>query len=379
MNPQTQDDWEILLRFLPAGWEEKALELGALSRRRKIDSARTLLRVLMIHLASGMSLRTTTAYAHEAKLCSINDAALLHRLKVSEEWLHWMCVEILKGMKRHSAVKELGSRFQVRVVDGTSISEPGSTGSDWRIHYCLRLDNLRCDAFQITSPKIGEDFQRFDVSPGDLVIGDRGYCKRRGIIYVIKGGGHVLVRFHSSNLPLFNKSGKPFLPLNHLRLLKAVDCGDWDVYFRSPGGKDLQKGRLCAIKKTEEAAELAKKKLRTKASRQQRTLLPETLEHAEYVCVYTTVNRHSLKTRDVLELYRERWQIELTFKRLKTIIGVGHLPKHNEESCVAWLYGKMLVAMLVERLYLEAESFSPWGYPIECPRQRRELLQQSRP
>jgi len=378
MNPQTQDDWEILLRLLPAGWEEKALELGALSRRRKIDSASTLLRVLMIHLASGMSLRTTTAYAHEAKLCSINDAALLHRLKVSEEWLHWMCVEILKGMKGRSGMEELGSRFQVRVVDGTSISEPGNTGSDWRIHYCLRLDNLRCDTFQITSPKIGEDFQRYQVSPGDLIIGDRGYCKRRGITHVLKSGGHVLVRFHSSNLPLFNKNGKPFLPLDHLRLLKAVDCGDWDVYFQTPGVKDFQKGRLCAIKKTEEAAELAKKKLRTKASRQQRALLPETMEHAEYVCVYTTVNRHSLKTRDVLELYRERWQIELTFKRLKSIIGVGHLPKHNEESCVAWLYGKMLVAMLVERLYLEAESFSPWGYPIECPHQRREQLQQPR-
>lgn len=367
MNPQNLDDWEILLRLLPAGWEEKALELGALTRRRKIDSARTLLRVLMIHLASGMSLRTTTAYAHEAKLCTINDAALLHRLKVSEQWLHWMCVEILKGINRHSGIEKLGSRFQVRVVDGASISEPGSTGSDWRIHYCLRLDNLRCDTFRITSPRDGEDFQRFDVSPGDLVIGDRRYCKRRGITHVLEGGGHVLVRFHSSNFPLFDRNAKPFLPLDHLRRLKAWDCGDWDVCFRSPCGKELQKGRLCAIKKTEEAAELARKKLRARASKQQRALLPETLEHAEYVCVFTTVNRHSLKTRDVFELYREGWQIEPPLKRLKSIIGVGHIPKYNEESRIAWLYGKMLVAMLVERLYVEAESFSPWGYPIECP------------
>ncbi|MDR3568393.1 MAG: transposase [Syntrophobacteraceae bacterium] len=377
MNPQAQDDWEIVLRFLPAGWEEKALELGALSRRRKIDSAKTLLRVLMIHLASGMSLRTTSAYAHEANLCSINDAALLHRLKVSEHWLHWMCVEILKGMNSHPGVEEPRSRFQVRVVDGAPISEPGSTGSDWRLHYCLRLDNLRCDCFRITNPNAGEDFQRFDISPGDLVIGERRYCKRRGITHVINGGGHVLVRFHSSNFPLFHKSGKPFLPLDHLRRLKVVDCGDWDVYFRAPGGKELQKGRLCAIKKTQEAAELARKRLRAKASKRQRRLLPETLEHAEYVCVFTTVNRHSMKTRDILELYREGWQIQPTFKRLKNIIGIGHIPKHNEESCIAWFYGKMVVAMLVEKLYLEAKSFSPWGYPIECPHRDSAQLQQS--
>ena len=364
MNPQIQDDWDIILRLLPAGWEEKALELGALSRRRKIDSAKTLLRVLMIHLATGISLRSTTEYAHEAGLCSINDAALLHRLKVSEKWLHWMCVQILKGMHNNCRLEESGGWFQVRVVDSASVSEPGSTGSDWRIHYCLRLDNLRCDTFRITSPKEGEDFQRFDVSRGDLFIGDRRYCKRQGITHVLKGGGHVLVRFQSSNLPLFNKNGKQFLPLDHLRLLKAVDCGDWDVYSRTPDGNDLQKGRLCATKKTEVAAEPAREKLSARASKQQRTLLRETVEYDEYVCVYTTVNRHSLKTRDVLELYRQGWQIAQTFKRLKNIVGVGHLPKRNEESCVAWLYGKMLVAVLIEKLRLEAESFSPWGYPI---------------
>ncbi len=370
MNPQTQDEWEILLRFLPAGWEDKALELGALSRRRKIDSAQTLLRVLLIHLASGKSLRTTAAYAHEAKLCSINDASLLHRLKVSEEWLHWMCVQILHDMKKPSYPESLGDRFRVRVVDGTSISEPGSTGSDWRIHYCLQLANLRCDTFKITTLKIGEDFQRYDVSQGDLLIADRGYCRRNGITYVVNNGGSVLVRFHSSNLPLFNKEGESFSPLERLRLLKAGECGDWIVYFRSPGNGELKRGRLCALKKSEKAAELAKKKLRTKASRQQRSLMPETLEYAEYVIVFTTVTRHQLKAQDILTLYRGRWQIELVFKRLKSIIAVGHLPKHNEESCIAWLYGKMLVALLVERLYLEAESFSPWGYPISCPQQR---------
>ena len=371
MNPQNQDDWEIVLRFLPPGWEAKALELGALSRRRKIDSPQTLLRVLMIHLANGMSLRTTTAYAHQVNLCSINDAALLHRLKASEQWFHWMCVEILKGMHGRSGPEELPGRFQVRVVDGAPVSEPGITGSDRRIHYSLRLDNLRFDTLKITNPKAGEDFQRFDFSPGDLAIGDRRYCKRRGITHVLNGGGHVLVRLHSSNFPLFDRSGKPFPTLDHLRFLKAADCGDWDVYFRSPGATDLQKGRLCAIKKTQEAAELARKELRAKAAKQQRRLLPATLEHAGYVCVFTTVNRHSLKTPEVLEIYREGWQIQPTFKRLRNILGVGHLPKHKEENSVAWLYGKMVVAMLAEKFRQEAESVSPWGYPIQCPRRRR--------
>lgn len=100
------------------------------------------------------------------------------------------------------------------------------------------------------------------------------------------------------------------------------------------------------------------------ASKKRRKLRPETLEYAEYVIIFTTVNRHAFKKKDVLTLYRGRWQVELVFKRLKGIVGVGHLPKKDPESCIAWLYGKMLVALLVERLYREADFFSPWGYPI---------------
>ncbi len=367
MNPQYQDHWEVLLRFLPAGWEEKALELGALSRRRKIDSARTLLRVLLIHLANGMSLRTTAAYAHEAKLCSINDAALLHRLKVSEDWLHWMCAQMFGAMNGGASAGAVSSRLQLRAVEGALISEPGATGSDWRLHYCLRLRGLRCDAFRITGPKTAESFQHFEISPDDLLLGDRRFCGGGGIAHVLRGGGHVVAELSDSRLPLFSRDGKPFRTLAELRGLKALGCGDWDVYFQPPGGKEFQKGRLCAIRKTEQAAELSRKRLRAGAAGHRHPILPEALERADFVCVYTTASRRLLRTREVLELYCERWRAERSLKRLGRTIAVGHLPKQNEESFVAWLYGKMLVAMLMERMRREAEAFSPWGCPIRGP------------
>lgn len=371
-----QEDWEILMRFLPAGWEAKATELGALVRRRRIDSPQTLLRLLLIHLAEGKSLRTTVAYAQEAGLCDIEDVALIHRLKVSDEWFRWMSLQLLEELKVPAFPCSITEPFRVRIVDGSSISEPGSTGSDWRLHYSFNLDTLRCDTFKITNTKIGEDFQRYPVEPGDLLLGDRGYCKRRGISYVLENGGQVLVRFHSSNLPLFTYRGKAFSTLEHLRSLKLGDHGDWDVWFKSPKSEELIKGRLCAVRKSKEAIEIAKKKLRTKASRQQRELRPETLEYAEYVIVFTTVNRHRLKAEDILVLYRDRWQIELVFKRLKGIIGIGHLPKQNPDSCIAWLQGKMFVAILVERLYQEAEFFSPWGYPLYSPAWRWQKIEE---
>jgi hypothetical protein len=206
------DDWQIVLRFLPSHWATKATELKALVRRRKISTAEILLRVLLIHLADGKSLRTTVAYAEQIGLCRIEDVALLHRLKASTEWFRWMCLELLKQLQVKTAWGDTAKKFRIRLVDGTSISEHGSTGSDWRIHYCFQLETLTCDTCLITDTKVVEGFDRYRVEPGDLLVGDRGYCKRKGIMHVVNSQGHVLVRFHSTNLPLFTRQGK-FLSL----------------------------------------------------------------------------------------------------------------------------------------------------------------------
>ena len=69
----------------------------------------------------------------------------------------------------------------------------------------------------------------------------------------------------------------------------------------------------------------------------------------------------------MLELYRSRWQIELAFKRMKSILGLGHLPKKDPESCRAWLHGKLFTSLLVERLIGAARTLSPWGYELGRP------------
>ena len=64
----------------------------------------------------------------------------------------------------------------------------------------------------------------------------------------------------------------------------------------------------------------------------------------------------------IMEFYRRRWQIELAFKRLKSLLQLGHLKKIDKDGAKAWLQGKLLVACLIEKLILTAERFSPWGY-----------------
>ena len=360
-----KEDWDVLTSFFPEGWQNKAYETHALVRKRKIDSPETLLRVLLIHLADGRSLRTTVAYAREANLCQINDSALLHRLRASGEWLRWMAVGLRGSVDMGATVRSFAEKNRVRLIDASMVSEPGSTGSDWRLHYSLNLESLRCDAFEVTDYHTGESFTNFSVWPQDLLVGDRAYCNKKGILHVVDQGADVLVRWHSTALPLFTYRGQRVKVLNNLRALKGGVVGDWNVYLFKDSGERV-KGRLCAVRKSQEAIEKAKKAIIKAASKKQRKIKPDTLEYAEYVILFTTSNRHRLKKMDVMDLYRSRWQVELSFKRLKGIIALGHLHKSDPESCKAWLYGKMFVALLVERIFKEAESFSPWGYPLRA-------------
>ena len=77
-----------------------------------------------------------------------------------------------------------------------------------------------------------------------------------------------------------------------------------------------------------------------------------------------TLDGDILGTRAILDLYRARWQIELCFKRLKSLLGLGHLPKRSDESARAWIQGKLLTVLLVERLIEEARFFPPWGFDL---------------
>jgi hypothetical protein len=355
------ENWDILTTFLPDEWEEKARELGALRRCRRFSGAASLLRTLLIHLADGCSLRETAVRARYGGVAVISDVALLKRLKASGEWLRWMAAQTMTSWVEKQPSAIFGSGFNIRVIDGSTIQEPGSTGSTWRIHYSICLPSLRCDEVYVTSPQIGESFKRFVVHRGDLFLGDRGFSHPAGVGHVVNGGGDVLVRSNLTNLPFLGANGNPFPLLSHLRTLTGGKIGDWDVWV--PLDKTLIPGRICAVKKNKLAVEKSRRRVLMENSRKGHVVRPETVEAAAYVFVFTTLERRVAPTT-ILEMYRGRWQIELSFKRLKSIIGLGHLKKTDLEAAKAWLHGKLLVAFLVEALIVAGEKFSPWGYPL---------------
>ena len=360
-----EKNWDLLLEFLPEGWKEMAKDTGALKGLRKDKSPEKLIRILLLHIACGYSLRETVVRASKAKIADLSDVALLKRLKKSKDWLSTMCIALFE--ERGVA---LSSRrgFQVRAFDATTVKEPGKTGSLWRIHYSVRLPSLSCDFFKLTETKgegTGESFKQFPVKKGEFILADRGYSTASGIEYIHSKQAYVTVRVNTTSLPLQTLEGGPFELLKKIKSLKKTgSVASWNVMV-SPKGCMGINGRLCVIRKSEEAISIAHKKIKRKAVRKKHQLQSSILEFAKYVILFTTFPENNFSSEAVLEWYRLRWQVELVFKRFKSLAELGHLPKYDDESSKAWLYGKLLAALLIEKLVDHANFISPWGYFME--------------
>lgn len=364
MNVQTliEQQWPYLLSLLPRAVdiESSAERMGAIVRRRGVGSADALLRLAFVYAICGLPLRQTAAWAEVSSVASVSNVALMKRLRKCDGWLGW-----LLGLKLAERADPPGIRaeeLRVRLVDATSISHPGATTTNWRVHLGYDLHRCSIDHIELTDVHGGETLTRFALTPGELVVGDRGYAHRSGLHHVVQAGAQFLVRLHWHNLPFANG----FDIFSWLPTLPDASAADVDVTIAAheSSGIPAMPVRIVALRKSEAAAEEARRKILATASRKGRTTDPRTLVAAGYVCLVTNAPRDVLSASEALGLYRFRWQVERAFKRLKSLLELGDLPTRDPPMARTYLYAKLLGALMLEDLTDRFLGFSPWGYPL---------------
>lgn len=367
MNAQTllEYQWPYLLSFFPeeSQLQASAQEKKALQRRRAVDSAGVLLRLAMAYGFCGLSLRQTAAWAQAAQIASISDVGLLKRLRQGSDWLgHLLGIKLAE---RAGVATSFPQNMRLRLVDATCINRPGVSGIDWRVHLGFNLSTLSIDHAEVTDSSLGETLTRFPVDAGDIVIGDRGYAHRAGLAAVRRAGGDFIVRLNLQNVPLQHSDGSAFDLLAALRSLPDAAPGGFWVRT-SPdrrAGLSSFSARLVAIRKTEAAAQQSRTDLlRERGSKGQ--VHPTTLEAAGYLFVLSSVHSDRLSDAQILELYRFRWQIELAFKRLKSLLHLDVLPAKDPRLTRTIIYTKLLAALLLDDFTERFLAISPWGFPL---------------
>jgi hypothetical protein len=313
---------------LPVGWEAQTRTSGALKFGRQFDGADNLLRVLLMYFSGGCSMRETVARARAGNVAQLSDVGLLKRINKSGAWLRWMSERLIQETPVSAMKCSALAGRRLLAVDGSVVREPGAITAVWRLHYTMNIDTLSCQEMQITSTRVGESLTRFAVRQGDVIIADRGFANRRGVNHILDHGGDVLVRMNLCSLPLQDEHGIPFIQLPYLRTLQAGQTGEWPATLQ--GTKGAVAVRVCAYHKTDEQRIESERKYRQYINKKQQKFNADTLEASGYVAVVTTLS--SLDAEGILALYRHRWQVELAFKRMKSLLGFGHLKKKDTEG-----------------------------------------------
>jgi hypothetical protein len=357
--------WETICAHLPPGFRELADEHKQVQTQfgnAKIRTADELLRLILLHAGADLPLRQTVAVMAEAGGPAVSHVRLHKKLFRALPYLRALVQQMVNTTP---ADPERWAGYEVVTVDASAVCGPGAENADARLHVQMRVTDLDFLNVRVDGLDVGESFKRFQWQPGQLAVGDRGYCNPPGIRHVVAEGADVLVRLNRGALPLNAMSGEPLDLMTWLRGMKGHDASECDVLIRDPKAKQTDvRGRLVAMRLP--VAQAAKARARLAREHGSKVTALDR-EAAAYVVLFTTVPKSRLDARRCLELYRLRWQIELLFKRWKSLCGFDRLPNYLDETITAWLYAKVLLALLMQRMGVSA--LSP-PEQVELPRRR---------
>jgi len=363
IRPEILDHWPEVSACLPADFdlEATARARGAFTRAREIKDAETLLRLALAYGGLGMSLRETCAWAEAGGIVSMSDPSLLDRLCKAGPWLGDIVAALIAEQAKVPAGRWAG--YRLRALDGTSICEPGADRTTWRLHVGYDLATGQVDQLELTDGKGAENLQRLTCRPGDIVLGDRYYARPRDLRPVIDAGADFIVRTGWNSLRMLQANGEPF---DLFATLTAQIEQESEVQVRIHEGMTETPSeplllRLVIRRKDPQQAKAEQKRLLKDAKKRGKKPDPRSLEAAKYILLLTSLPTDVFPPADILALYRFRWQIELAFKRFKSLAGLDMLPAKKPELARAWIYARLIVAIIAEQIAGQVPDSSPSG------------------
>jgi len=346
-SPDPDTMFAKLLQDLPPETATLAREFKAFTRARKIKTPAQLVRTVLLFAALDLSEREVAAklLLVDATIKSLSDQAVHDRLRACLPWLQ----ALLPNLIEREPLPELPSGIQVRVIDASDLTAPGQTKITWRLHLSMDLVSLQLICVHLTDVHTGETLLNFDFQAGEVVLADRGYSHRKGVAHLVDGGGEAVVRYNPHHIPVEDRAGHP---INVAAAWSDGEPGETrtlEAQFTAPNGQTYLVW-IHAYRLHQAAAQAARRRCRRAGARGKYTPKQTTLFLAEFVLVLTTVAPAVLSAETVLALYRCRWQVELLFKRYKSLLDLDRLRARAASPLgKVWLCGKLIYACLIER------------------------------
>ena len=356
------DHFQDVLGRLPPGIDLTALAFGtrAIERRRQICDGASLLRMALARGPGGLSLSQTAAWAGMIGLTELSSPGVKYRLDKAVDFLDALVSRLLAQATQGTPVHWPGRIL--RAADGSGISQDASQGQDWRVHGVFDLGRGRFSHLALTDRHGAESMARGTALAGEIRIGDRNYA-RAGVLRELRersdDRADFIVRMSWRTFRLTRQDGRRFDLVDHLATLPQT-AGPHEICLlarTSPRTPPLPL-RVIIMRKSPAAA-AARRKLPRNAQRKQKKLDPRTVVAAGFVILATSLPGEGYTSEAIFAAYRLRWQIELAFKRLKSLLHIDQIPTRTASASRSWLLSHLVLALLCDDVTQDFLESSP--------------------
>lgn len=315
-------------------------------RCRNVPNAGALLRMALAYAVTDLSLKDVAAWAQAERVARISGPGLFYRIREAESWLAALLGQVLTA--RVSSHGTAGLRL--RLVDATVVNGPGQRSTDWRIHAVTDPKTGTFQSVSISDEHGAEGFERHRFEAGDVVLGDRAYATAKGVHAVAMAKAQVVARLNPRTIRVCRPDRTVCRLLDLSPSIPAAGVLDTIVSVPVPPERRTKSHKSCPLKQA--------------AAWVPARVLAARTRHGEVTWVITTIPREQADAAFVMGLYRLRWQVELFFKRLKSILWFDALPSRRGPTARSWMLARLLAAALAQRLISPNDALSPWGYDI---------------
>ena len=357
----SNEGWQEVMNWMPVGWEQKMRDVGGFVRAREVKSPGDLLRITLAFGVLGRHLEGLGAWCEEKGIASCSFVALWSRLARMVPFLEWLVGALLQ-----ERVDLPRGGLVLAPLDATTFSLPGSKQRDWLVHLLWAAGELR--EVRVTRARgsgSGESLRHLVELPFEaVVLGDRAYGTPPGIAHAAQRDRRFIVRFTWNNLPLYSsrEAKERVVAQEALGSLRIGQVGEFPGWVRARGEPPVLV-RIVSVPLSTSQAAAARKRSRRESRRKGHQPDPTTGFAAGFVTLAANVEVEEAPAATVADAYRWRWQVELEFKRLKSITGVRSLANWKEEMVRCYLLALLAVWLLTHKI-VRRGAFFPWGYPL---------------
>jgi hypothetical protein len=192
------------------------------------------------------------------------------------------------------------------------------------------------------------------INKRDLILFDQGYFKLAMLEALVAKGAFFLTRFLVRTVVRDPATGERINLHRHLSEMDGNAC-EMDVLIGSDKMPQVPV-RLVAFRCSKQVASERRRRLRTAAKKKGRTPRKYNLKMCDWTLLITNVPQRWLPLEMARALYTVRWQIELLFKQLKSILSVHQSDTGKENRLRCELYGRLIGAVIIHRIHAAATN-----------------------